>query len=111
MRTLYETLDLPPGSTHDVIKARYRELTRAKHPDMGGDTDEFSKITHAGSVLTDVVRRAEYDAWLRLMCDSCPSCGGRGLKEYSVSFTQRVSRRCEACSGKGFYARHRTTRP
>jgi DnaJ-class molecular chaperone len=110
MITLYAILDLPPSASAQVIKERYRELARTKHPDLGGDTDEFARITHAGSVLTDKIRKADYDAWLRLMCDPCPSCEGRGTREYSISFTRRVARRCDTCKGKGFYGRVKNTR-
>ncbi len=104
--THYDVLDLPPGSTVEVIRGRYRELARAMHPDLGGDPQAFAAVTEAHAVLTDVVRRLDYDAKLALLMDSCPACGGKGLHTVQLSFTQTTTRRCSACQGRGYHERH-----
>ena len=105
MINLYVVLGVPPGSSTENIKARYRELARLKHPDLGGDTDEFAAITEAGAVLTDEGDRSAHDRALRLFMDPCVKCAGAGLRYIQLTFTQTVTRRCELCKGEGFHAR------
>lgn len=105
MKTLYEVLDIPPGSTIEAIRNRYHTLARSMHPDAGGDTQAFADIAEAYSTLTDIPQRLAYDKKLSLLMDPCPSCGGSGLTMMQVSFTQTVSRRCRVCSGRGFHDR------
>ncbi len=60
----YAALGLPPGASPDAIKAAYRALVKAVHPDHAGlgHSEEFHRIAEAYAVLHDVVRRAEYDS-------------------------------------------------
>lgn len=102
MTTLYSVLGLPPAATDLAIKKRYHDLAWSKHPDRGGLADEFAKIAEAGRTLTDQELRSQYDAWLKVMKDPCPTCEGRGLRYISLSFTVSVTRRCDACSGEGW---------
>ena len=37
----------------DEIKKRWKELCRKHHPDLGGDKEDFLRITHAYKILTD----------------------------------------------------------
>jgi DnaJ-class molecular chaperone len=105
--THYETLGIPPATATDRIKERYRSLARTKHPDVGGSTEEFAAITEAGSTLSDPTLRAKYDAWMRLMMDPCPTCGGKGCTYTQRSFTDSQAQMCKACKGKGFHERRR----
>lgn len=102
MKNLYVVLGVPPAASADKIKIRYRELTRAKHPDIGGDPREFAEITEAGSVLTDDYRRREYNKILNLTCRPCPRCGGEGELHHQVSFTVFTTYPCEECHGHGY---------
>lgn len=58
---LYDLLGLKPTCMRVEIKRAFRKLAAAHHPDHGGDRDTFEKIKFAYEVLTDELRRAEYD--------------------------------------------------
>lgn len=59
---LHVQADAPP----EVIKAAYRALMAIHHPDAGGDHAKAVMINEAYGVLSNITRRAEYDA-LRLI--------------------------------------------
>ena len=101
--TLYEALEMPPGSLAEELHERYKALARKWHPDMPqGNHDTFCAVTEAGSILLDPERRRAYDALLRLTRTPCYKCDGDGRRFIQMSFTVRVSRRCEACRGVGY---------
>lgn len=104
--TLYSILGVPPVCTTEQIKDRYKLLVRCMHPDIGGDTGMFAKVTHAGSVLSDAGRRENYDALLKLTMDPCPVCEGRGVVYKQITFTEKAPLECAACKGEGWNERH-----
>lgn len=59
----YETLQLSPGATLEVIERVYRVLAKRYHPDNQhtGDVLRFSDVQRAYEVLSDPPRRAQYD--------------------------------------------------
>ena len=63
--TLYDILEVSPRASELVIKAAYRCLAQANHPDKNSGNDVANKrqvrINHAYSVLSDPVRRRRYD--------------------------------------------------
>jgi curved DNA-binding protein CbpA len=59
--TLYEELELPTFCTFDEIKHQYRILAGVHHPDKGGDEEKFKRIKFAYEVLSDPIRRKQYD--------------------------------------------------
>ena len=44
---VYAVLHLLPSAPLALVKAAYRELSRAHHPDVGGDADTMSAINDA----------------------------------------------------------------
>jgi hypothetical protein len=64
-KNLYEILGVPPSASTEHIRNSYRQLARQLHPDVVGDHPESSlqmaEINHAWSVLSDPVRRRDYD--------------------------------------------------
>lgn len=64
MTTYYDILGIPNTATFSEISSAFRNLAKTKHPDAGGSTEEFQKISEAYSVLSDSNKRAEYDAQL-----------------------------------------------
>ena len=61
MDNLYEELELKQDCSFENIKQQYRILARIHHPDMGGDEEKFKKIKLAYEILSDPIKRAEYD--------------------------------------------------
>lgn len=61
MRTHYQSLGLEPGAPDVEVKRAYRKLVRVHHPDVGGDKDAFTEIRIAFEVLSDQVKREQYD--------------------------------------------------
>jgi curved DNA-binding protein CbpA len=63
-KTHYEILGVDKRATVDQIKKSYRNLAKKYHPDKNDDSnakEKFLEITHAHEVLTDDVKRREYD--------------------------------------------------
>jgi curved DNA-binding protein CbpA len=57
----YRVLGILPTATDDVVRAVYRALAKKHHPDTGGDAERFREISEAYTVLTDPVKRREFD--------------------------------------------------
>ena len=67
MGNYYEILGVRPKADHDQVRSAYRKLAREYHPDVNPDpkAHEFmAQINVAFEVLSDPVRRMEYDATL-----------------------------------------------
>lgn len=65
MPTLYQTLGLDSRAHSDDVRRAYRTLAREHHPDISEDPDaheRMAQINEAFEVLSDPVRRMEYDA-------------------------------------------------
>lgn len=68
MKDYYRILELSPNATPDEIKAQYRLMLNAWHPDKHSNPEHKTKaeertkeITEAYSVLSDLAKRAQYD--------------------------------------------------
>jgi curved DNA-binding protein len=61
MENLYEILGVSESANTDQIKTAYRKLAAKHHPDKGGDTATFQKISVAYETLTDPQKRSQYD--------------------------------------------------
>lgn len=66
----YQELELDSNCSQEDIKQQYRTLAHQHHPDRGGDAERFKRISLAYEVLSDPVRRAEYDSTGRVDQDS-----------------------------------------
>jgi len=67
--TLYGILGVARKSETADIKSAYRRAARTWHPDICQEPDakeQFQRIQYAWEVLSDSVKRAKYDAGLRL---------------------------------------------
>ena len=104
-RPHYETLNVDRGATAVEVKASWRALASALHPDRLGGTAEanaaFANVTEAYAVLSDVARRQAYDASLDLLSVPCAKCKGEGRTWKQKGFTGRVSAYCGHCGGTG----------
>ena len=76
----YATLELRPDATQREIRAAYRRLARATHPDgNAGDTSlerRFKRIARAYEVLSDPRRRRAYDERLTFGRFAAPGSAG-----------------------------------
>ena len=64
-KSLYETLQVHPDASPEVIKAAYKSLSTKYHPDRDKSADaarRFAEIQKAFDVLSDPDRRRRYDA-------------------------------------------------
>lgn len=61
MSALYETLGVRQTATNNDIKRAYRKLAMQYHPDKGGDSEQFQKITAAYEILSDENKKKRYD--------------------------------------------------
>ena len=57
----YSTLGISKTASASDIKKAYRKLAMENHPDKGGDSNKFAKITEAYEVLKDQQKRSNYD--------------------------------------------------
>ena len=92
-------------ATVEELKARWRELSRAMHPDRHGSTAEanaaFAEVSQAYAVLSDAKQRKTYDAGLDLLTIPCGRCGGEGRVYKQKGFAGRVASTCPDCKGTG----------
>ncbi|HSH21395.1 MAG TPA: J domain-containing protein, partial [Candidatus Caenarcaniphilales bacterium] len=59
----YRLLGVPRGASDTQIKAAHRALAKRYHPDAPtGDTVRFLQVQQAYDVLSDPLRRREWDA-------------------------------------------------
>lgn len=65
--TLYDTLQVSPGASTEVIHASVRALLRKFHPDNSETADEakFRAVKAASVILENAEKRKAYDATLR----------------------------------------------
>ena len=75
--SLYEHLGVPIGSTQESLQRAYRRLALVHHPDrQSGDSVLMRQINDAWFVLSDPVRRAEYDRVLKNASSPQPTDSG-----------------------------------
>lgn len=62
----YAALEVPRNASLEQIKRSYRRLVRLYHPDVNKHTEEdrIKQLNEAYDVLSDLARRAAYDALL-----------------------------------------------
>lgn len=67
--THYDTLEISPKASADVVRAAYRSLIHRFHPDRNAGDDAAAEravaVTRAYEVLSDAAGRAAYDEQLR----------------------------------------------
>lgn len=61
MKDYYQILGVTKTATAEEIKRAYRSLAMKHHPDRGGDVSKFQEIQEAYAVLSDDVKRQQYD--------------------------------------------------
>ncbi|MES1227998.1 MAG: DnaJ domain-containing protein [Armatimonadota bacterium] len=92
MSTLYQILGVKPKAAADEVKNAYRKLARAYHPDFNPDPkahERMAAINSAFEVLSDPVRRMEYDASIGQAVQDEPSQNSRAKRPEAVHATVR----------------------
>lgn len=97
----YEILGVPIGASADDVKRAYKKLASQMHPDVGGDAEQFKRITWAYNQLKDVVPPDG-----PISCDEVSAAVELTLEEMAFGCRKRVPVRvdgmaCRACSGTG----------
>jgi len=77
--SLYDRLGVAPTASTAEIRAAYRRLARAAHPDHAGSAREMAVLNEAWRVLGDPARRAAYDR---------SAAAPRAVTGDSVAFTE-----------------------
>ena len=57
----YKTLNVTEDASFDDIKRSYKSLAQKHHPDKNGDEETFKQIKEAFEILSDPIRRKQYD--------------------------------------------------
>ena len=91
MNDYYQIMGLAPNAEEKEIKARFRFLSHAYHPDKFPEEpkqsaeEEFKKINAAYQILSREDQRADYDASLKTAADSAPPFEAKKRKASSPS--------------------------
>ena len=73
----YNILGVDRNADQSTIKKSYRSLCKEKHPDVGGNEEEFKIISEAYEVLSDEQKKLNYDRFGHAK----PPQGGSGFKD------------------------------
>ncbi len=94
----YDVLGISKGSNESDIKKAYRKLAKEKHPDVGGDENEFKEIAEAYEVLSNPDKKRDYDAYGHKGKPMGNGFGGMNMEDlfrdfgFGGNFTQNRSR-------------------
>ena len=58
---LYNILGIKNTASKEDIKKAYRKASLKHHPDRGGNAEEFKKVNRAYEVLSDPMKKRDYD--------------------------------------------------
>ena len=85
----YNILGVDKNADQSTIKKAYRKLAKEKHPDSGGNEEEFKQIAEAYEVLGDEQKKSNYDKFGH----SKPNQGGSSFEDmfnhFGFGFNQR----------------------
>ena len=63
MKDYYKILGVDRNASQEEIRKAFYKLAHQYHPDKGGDPEKFKEINEAYQVLSDPVKRAQYDRY------------------------------------------------
>jgi molecular chaperone DnaJ len=95
----YNILGVDKNADQSTIKKAYRKLAKEKHPDSGGNEEEFKQIAEAYEVLSDEQKKSNYDKY----GNSKPSQGGfsSGFEDMFNHFGFGFNQRNQSKNRKG----------
>ncbi|XP_036798231.1 dnaJ homolog subfamily A member 3, mitochondrial isoform X1 [Oncorhynchus mykiss] len=83
---LYDVLGVPRTATQKDIKKAYYQMAKKYHPDTNQDDpqakEKFAKLAEAYEVLSDEVKRKQYDTYGAAGFDPSQAGGGAGGQQY-----------------------------
>jgi len=82
----YETLGVSKDASENEIKRAYRKLAIQKHPDKGGDPEEFKQLSEAYDVLSDPDKKRVYDQYGKAGLEGGSQGAGGGMEDMFSSF-------------------------
>jgi DnaJ-class molecular chaperone len=85
----FEILGLPETASSEEVRSAWLSLAKIHHPDMGGTSEEFSKIATA---FRDALRLSGEK--------QCFQCGGKGWVGVHNGFSS-LKMVCQLCWGSG----------
>lgn len=103
-------LGLDESATEEDVKAKYRELAHAAHPDKGGSVDQFHALKQARDQAIKEVKFGQTMANARLQLNAlreaargtpCPRCDGEGYSMRRMVGFREMKTVCKLCHGKG----------
>ncbi len=83
LKDLYNTFDLDENATKEEIKKAYRQKCKKAHPDLGGNAEEFKKISLAYEILMDDDKKFAYESGIELKKDIKQEAINYILQEYT----------------------------
>jgi WD40 repeat protein len=95
---LYDILGVPPKADNDAVRSAYRNLARTFHPDVNPDPkahEKMAQINVAFEVLSDPVRRMEYDVSIGQADYSEPEASHRDSRHPDAVQVQVIHRHRE----------------
>lgn len=93
----YNILGVDKNADQSTIKKAYRKLAKEKHPDSGGNEEEFKQIAEAYEVLGDEQKKSNYDKYGH----SKPNQGGSGFEDMFNHFGFGFNQRKQSMNRKG----------
>lgn len=101
MENYFQVLGVHRGSNPDDIRASYRKLAMATHPDrVTGKEDEFTRYAIAKRTLLQ--DRPGYERRLAVLGTKCKPCGGTGTRSKAASWGAATLVACKECAGCGY---------
>lgn len=98
--THYDTLEISPKASADVVRAAYRSLIQRFHPDRNAGDDAAAEravaITRAYEVLSNAASRGAYDEQLRAAAEGPMRSPASRSSDRAPSRPSRPSRRADA---------------
>lgn len=112
MANYYEILEVAPTAAKKEIKKSYYRLSKQYHPDHNpgdaGAAEKFKAVGKAYSILSDDVKRKEYDEQLAAGSAPQPGTGGgrQGTAQGKGPAVQRPKPRTPGASAQGIDLQH-----
>ena len=87
-KTYYEVLNLPEDASAEELKQAYRSLIKIWHPDLNPNKADAGKvaqeINEAYGVLSDPIKRSQYDEYLSMIRPKPKAAAASGENEDTV---------------------------